>query len=92
MDKFITKLHRKIVDDDSASACSNKITVTVDVHTDVEVVGLTLIAPGGGIWCHPAYFIWRCVLTDKAVNLKFYDFSSNFIWKVLQENFFSYVG
>ena len=35
MDKFITK-GRKVVDDHSASAFSNKIIVAADVHTDVE--------------------------------------------------------
>ena len=45
--------------------------------------------PGGVVWCHPAYLFRRCDLTDKAVNLKFHDFSSNFIWNLLQKIFFN---
>lgn len=57
MDKFITK-GRKVVDDHSASAFSNKIIVAADVHTDVEglEVPVTKKVKKEKTTCMPRYF------------------------------------
>ena len=58
MDKFITK-GRKVVDDQSASAFSNKIIVAADVHTDVEELEapVTKKVKKEKTTCMPRYFL-----------------------------------